>query len=192
MSTNALLIVTAATLVGFSMDMASAQPNKCFVDGKIIYTDGDCPKGSKQESFRESATKGQAPVATQIPPSVATGGQASLPSLQHGLWKFKLNVDGRPSESEYCGDPIAELSAPLNTYRAMACTVHLNAPDARTTKAEINCPADNARPDGSARVRKGRAYLTISVPNAQSFKFEFRSQDWNRVEAGEGRLAGGC
>jgi hypothetical protein len=172
-SRNVVLIITVATLMGLSIDMAFAQAKKCLVNGKTIYTDGDCPKGAKHEPLRDSAT-------------------TSLPSLQRGLWKFKLNVDGRPSESEYCGDPIEELSAPLNTYRAMACTVNLSAPDPRTTKAEINCPADNARPDGSARVRKGRAYMIISVPNAQSFKFEFRSQDWNRVEAGEGRLAGGC
>lgn len=154
---------------------AFAQSTKCIGGAKIIYTDGDCPTGTKQESPRDT-----------------TKSAPRLPSLQRGLWKFKVNVDGRPSESEHCGDPMAEISETLDTYRAMACAVELSAPDPRTTRAEINCPADRARSDGSARVRKGRGVLTVSVLNSQSFNFEFISKDLNRVERGEGRLSGSC
>src|SRR6187455_2851884 len=72
--------------------------NKCIVDGKTLYTDGDCPAGAKQ-----------------APAPGAEGKAPSLPVLPPGRWKINNSTDGKVTESEICGKPLEPLEKALET-----------------------------------------------------------------------------
>ena len=172
---NAISVVIFLAVLSTPTDLALAQPNKCVVNGKVLYTDGDCPAGAKQER-----PKGEAKTP------------ATLPTLQRGLWKIRNSTNGNSSESEICGNPLGELSDALNTHRSLGCTTQISSPEPRTTKIQIDCPTDRVSANGSTRVRKGRMDITIALPSAQSFKMDARSLDGSRTEIAEGVREGSC
>jgi len=153
-----------------------AQSNKCVVNGKVLYTDGDCPAGAKQERPKGGDAKSP----------------ATLPTLQRGLWKIRNSTNGNASESEICGNPLAAISDTLDAHRSLGCTIQISSLEPRTTKVQIDCPTDKVSANGSTRVKKGRMDMTIALPSAQSFKMSARSLDGSRTEIAEGMRADSC
>lgn len=138
-----LKIIFATTVFVFLCGvcgLAAAQPNKCVVNGKVLYTDGECPTGATQE--RHKSRDANSP--------------AILPKLQHGLWKIKSNSGGNVSESDFCGNPLDRILESLRPTQSLGCTSQITSPAPRATRLIVDCAADRQLADGSASVSKGK------------------------------------
>jgi len=139
-----------ATLAG--APMLAAAPVKCVVDGKILYTEGECPKGGK--------------------PAAIAGSQPEVPAVQRGLWKLSGSFGDGPTPSEYCGDPLEALTKDLgraHELHSLGCSIRTTSTAPRHFNVIRDCPADRVSADGSRRIQKGRVSIDVTAPTQQSF-----------------------
>lgn len=165
---------------GLAAAPASSQGNKCIVNGKVLYTDSECPKGARRE---------------RAVPGVQPGDAHKLPAMQRGLWKLTASVNGDATQSERCGDPLEDVSAYLsrvNESSKLGCTVRTTSASPRSLSLMIDCPGDRVSEDGSRSVRKARASIAFDSPSAQSFTFNAERTDDNWRESLRGVRVGNC
>ena len=130
--------------------------NKCIVDGKTVYMDGECPRGSVQK-----------PIAERIPPKASAQGDAAalpkLPDLQRGQWKMSGT-----GEWSSCGHPLDSLYKEYEEFgklKEMGCSVNVTTPKDRTVAVSVQCPKDS-------KIGAVDSSFTYSSPNPQSFSVE--------------------
>jgi hypothetical protein len=138
-------------------EIVQAQAYKCVVDGKTLYTDSPCPKGAK---IQTQSSQG------------ASSAAGAMPTVPNGLWKIRGNINGTDSESEICGNPLNRILESIQPAQSLGCTNQITSPRPNTTKLIVDCAADRAAADGSARVSKGRTEVTIILRSPQSFTME--------------------
>jgi hypothetical protein len=143
-------LLSAALLFQATLALAA---NKCIVDGKTVYMDGECPRGSVQK-----------PMAPHLA-SPAPGGGAlpKLPELQRGQWKMSGT-----GEWSACGHPLQSTYQEYEQFdklREMGCSVDVSSPSARTVAVAVVCPENS-------RIGKVDTAFTLSSPNPQSFSIE--------------------
>jgi hypothetical protein len=146
--------------------------NKCVVDGKTVYMDGECPRGSVQK-----------PIAERIPPKAPAQGAVALPKLpdlQRGQWKMSGT-----GEWSTCGHPLDSLYKEYEEFgklSEMGCSVNVTTPKARTVAVSVECPKDS-------KIGLVQTSFTYSSPNPQSFSVESvlrgKSKTLNGVRTGD-------
>jgi hypothetical protein len=161
----------AALLCLAGCDVALAV-NKCIVDGKTVYMDGECPRGSVQK-----------PIAERIPPKAPAQGDAALPKLpelQRGQWKMSGT-----GEWSTCGNPLDSLYKEYEEFgklREMGCSLDVNSPKDRAVAVSVKCPKES-------KIGAVDSSFTFSSPNPQSFSVESvlrgKSKTLNGVRIGE-------
>ena len=165
------LLAALLCLAGGDVALAA---NKCIVDGKTVYMDGECPRGSVQK-----------PIAERIPPKASAQGDAAalprLPDLQRGQWKMSGT-----GEWSSCGHPLDSLYKEYEEFgklREMGCSVDVTSPGARSVAVAVVCPENS-------RIGKVDTAFTLVSPNPQSFSVESvssrgKSKTLNGVRIGE-------
>ena len=129
--------------------------NKCIVNGKTVYQEAECPRGSVQK-----------PIAEHLAPKPpAQGGAAlpKLPELQRGQWKLSGT-----DNSSTCGNPLQSLYSEYEQFgklREMGCSVDVASPNARTVAVSVECPA-------GSKIGLVQSSFTLSSPTPQSFSVE--------------------
>ena len=129
--------------------------NKCVVNGKTVYTDAECPRGSVQK-----------PIAEHLAPKPpAQGGAAlpKLPDLQRGQWKLSGT-----DNSTTCGNPLQSLYSEYEQFgklREMGCSVDVTTPKDRAVAVSVECPRES-------KIGLVQTSFTFSSPNPQSFSVE--------------------
>ena len=130
--------------------------NKCVVNGKTVYTDAECPRGSVQK-----------PVAERIAPKAPTQGDAAalpkLPELQRGQWKLSGT-----DNSTTCGNPLQSLYSEYEQFgklREMGCSVDVTSPKDRAVAVSVECARES-------KIGLVQTSFTFSSPNPQSFSVE--------------------
>jgi len=161
---------------------SAAQISKCVsADGRTSYTEGPCPdKGAKQQSVAPGPAALNAPV---------------LPTVQHGLWKLKVNQNGNESQSEYCGDPlerVADEVAQIASAQQLGCTARTASSAPRNFSVIVDCPDDRVSADGGRRIQKGQASLSLVSPTPQSFTLNMQATSRNYRESVQGVRVGNC
>jgi hypothetical protein len=163
------LLAALLCLAGSGVALAA---NKCIVDGKTVYMDGECPRGSVQK-----------PIAERIPPKAPAQGATALPKLpdlQRGQWKMSGT-----GEWSSCGHPLDSLYKEYEQFgklSEMGCSVNVTTPKARTVAVSVECPKDS-------KIGPVQSSFTYSSPNPQSFSVESvlrgKSKTLNGVRIGE-------
>lgn len=155
--------------------------NKCVANGKVLYTDGDCPKGTTPERSAPGTASGNAPI---------------LPTLQRGSWKLNININGNTTLSDYCGDPLEWISQyvseDLDAARNFGCTVRTTFSAPGSYRIVVDCPSDGVSENGSRRVQKGRTELNVFSPSAQSITYDFTRTAGNSRQIVQGTRVGSC
>ena len=150
-------------------------------NGKVTYTDGDCPKGTTQERSVSGAASGNAPV---------------LPRVQRGSWKLNFNIDGNTTLSDYCGDPLERISQDMSegpeAALKLGCTVRATSSAPGNFRLVVDGPSDGVSEDGSRRVQKGRTELNVFSPSAQSFTYHLTRTVGNSRQSVQGTRVGSC
>lgn len=179
------IAIACAISVLFHLSHAHAQtarqPKKCVEEGRITYTDGDCPNGSEQKRAADRLG------STRIPP---------LPGLQSGLWKLSVNNNGNTTMTDYCGDPLdffrIELLGSEEKIRETGCTLQGSSSVPNQVIYTIVCPADKVTVNGG-RVKKGRSELRVTAPTPQSYTTDWDDKTGlNRRQIVQGTRVGNC
>jgi len=123
-----------------SMSGLSWSANKCIVNGKTVYQEAECPRGSVQKPIAERVQSGSGAART------STGGVwPKLPELQRGQWM--VEESGGPSGgSPTCGHPLQSLYSEydqLAKLREHGCRVDASSPRAGTVQVSADCPANS-------------------------------------------------
>lgn len=132
---------------------------KCVVEGKVLYTDGNCPGGPSAKS----AAKPGASSSTVA---------SSIPILQRGIWKATVNKNGKVTSEELCHDPMSAFTRMIREseqLRSAGCRLNTTSKGAGNYNLVVDCPADWTSPDGSQSVRKGKIDIDINVPSPHQF-----------------------
>lgn len=132
---------------------------KCVVDGKVLYTDGNCPGGPSAKS-------------TAKPGATTSTAAPSIPTLQRGIWKATVNKNGKVTSEELCHDPMTAFKRMISEseqLRSAGCRLNTTSKGTGNYNLVVDCPADWVSPDGSQSVRKGKIDIDINVPSPHQF-----------------------
>jgi hypothetical protein len=138
-----------------------------------------------------------ATVAMEVAPRSApvTFATPALPAVERGLWKLKIDINGKARQEDYCGDPLGSIASDLSGTSAMGslgCGVHSTTPSPRAVNMVIECPDDRVSKDGSTSVRKGRTDLSLAAPSPTSFTLRVRRTADGYRQTIEGKRVGNC
>ena len=93
-------------LVALVLFQPALAMNKCIVNGKTVYQEAECPRGSVQKPIAERVQQGATDAGGSAAPRTSTGGPwPKLPELQRGQW----TVEESGGAQKTCGHPLQSL-----------------------------------------------------------------------------------
>ena len=162
-----LLVLAALVCVpGLAWSM-----NKCIVNGKTVYQEAECPKGSVQKPIAERVQS--APGATPA----GGGAFPKLPELQRGQWTIEGNGESAPVK--VCGHPLQSLYSEydqLAKLREYGCKVDATSPRAGSVQVATDCPA-------SSKVGEVKTSFVVVSPNPQYVSVQFTHRGKQQIQS---------
>lgn len=144
-------------------------------DGKTEYSYAPCP-GSKEVGASGSPAAVQGADARKEPSArPAAASVPAFPEMQAGKWKLRFTRDGRTSDSEMCGDPIAGMRREVQAYAAntkWGCTTTTSASGPRSVRVVHDCPSDGSP---ISAVTRGRSETSVVSTSPQAIRIVMKS-----------------
>ena len=160
-------------------------------DGQTEYSYAPCP-GSKEIGASGSLAPVQGAEAKKEPSArSAAASVPAFPEMQAGKWKLRVTREGRTTDSEMCGDPIAGFRREVQEYAAntkWGCTTTASASGPRSVRVVYDCPSDGSP---ISAVTRGRSEISVVSTSPQAFRMEMKSTIYPSY-AMEGTRIGNC
>jgi hypothetical protein len=156
--------------------------NKCVVNGKTVYQEAECPRGSVQKPIAERLQS--SPGAAAPAPAAATGPRREtgapwpkLPELQPGQWTIEGHGETKPIT--LCGHPLQSLYSEyeaLAKLREQGCKVDASSPRPGSVQVSTDCPA-------SSKLGELKTSFIVVSPNPQYVSVQFTHKGRPQIQS---------